>query len=46
VNLVARLCDAAGPGQLVRSAGGHGEPERLAVRGFEDPIPVWRELIP
>jgi hypothetical protein len=46
VNLVARLCDAAGPGQLVRSAGGSGEPERLAVRGFADPISVWREAIP
>ena len=45
VNLVARLCDAAGPGELVRSAGGHGEPESLTVRGFDDPIPVWRVAI-
>ena len=45
VNLVARLCDAAGPGELVRSAGGQGEPESLAVRGFDDPILVWRVAI-
>ncbi len=46
VNLVARLCDAAAPGELVRSGGGLGDPERLAVRGFDDPVPVWREAIP
>jgi class 3 adenylate cyclase len=46
VNLVARLCDAALPGQLVRSTGGHGEPERLTVRGFAEPVPVWRVAIP
>ena len=46
VNLVARLCDAAQPGQLVRSGGGHGAPEALAVRGFEEPVPVWRVAIP
>jgi class 3 adenylate cyclase len=46
VNLVSRLCDAAQPGELVRSGGGHGDPERLVVRGFEDPIPVWRVAIP
>jgi class 3 adenylate cyclase len=45
VNLVSRLCDAARPGELVRSAGGHGEPEALTVRGFGDPIPVWRVAI-
>jgi class 3 adenylate cyclase len=45
VNLVSRLCDAARPGELVRSAGGQGEPESLTVRGFEDPIRVWREAI-
>jgi class 3 adenylate cyclase len=45
VNLVSRLCDAAGPGELVRSAGGHGEPESLSVRGFDDPIRVWRVAI-
>jgi len=45
VNLVSRLCDAAGPGELVRSARGVGEPEQLAVRGFDQPISVWREAI-
>jgi class 3 adenylate cyclase len=45
VNLVSRLCDAAGPGELVRSAGGEGAPERLQVRGFDTPIPVWRVAI-
>ena len=45
VNLVSRLCDAARPGELVRSAGGDGEPESLAVRGFDDPIRVWRVAI-
>ena len=45
VNLVARLCDAARPGELVRSSGGHGDPESLAVRGFGDPISVWRVAI-
>lgn len=42
VNLVARLCDAASPGELLRSGGGRGEPEKLEVRGFDAPIPVWR----
>lgn len=42
VNLVARLCDAASPGELLRSGGGHGEPEHLDVRGFDAPVPVWR----
>ena len=46
VNLVARLCDAAGPGELVRSGGGDGPPEQLAVRGFDDPVTVWRTVIP
>ena len=46
VNLVARLCDAAAPGELVRSGGGYGEPEHLSVRSFDDPIPVWRVTIP
>jgi class 3 adenylate cyclase len=45
VNLVARLCDAARPGELVRSSGGHGEPESLAVRGFGDPVAIWRVAI-
>ena len=46
VNLVARLCAAAEPGQLVRSAGGTDDPEHLAVRGFDAPVPVWRMAIP
>ena len=41
VNLVARLCDAAAPGELLRSTGG-GEPEQLDVRGFDAPVSVWR----
>jgi class 3 adenylate cyclase len=45
VNLVSRLCDAAAPGELVRSGGGRGEPESLTLRGFDDPISVWREVI-
>lgn len=46
VNLVARLCDAAAPGELVRSTGGRGEPEQLDVRGFDAPVPVWRVALP
>jgi len=45
VNLVARLCSAARPGELVRSAGGLGEPEHLEVRGLDVAVPVWREAI-
>lgn len=46
VNLVARLCAAAAPGELVRSAGGGEDPEQLAVRGLDIPVPVWRMAIP
>ncbi|MGQ0434312.1 MAG: adenylate/guanylate cyclase domain-containing protein [Microthrixaceae bacterium] len=46
VNLVARLCQAAAPGELVRSGGGIGEPEHLDVRGFDAPVPVWRVALP
>ncbi len=46
VNLVARLCDAAAPGELVRSYGDGGQPEQLVVRGLDAPVPVWREPIP
>jgi class 3 adenylate cyclase len=46
VNLVARLCAAAEPGQLVRSAGGTHDPEQLPVRGLDAPVPVWRMAIP
>ena len=45
VNLVARLCAAAAPGELVRSSGGRGEPEHLDVRGFHAPVPVWRVAV-
>ncbi len=45
VNLVARLCDQARPGELLRSSGGHGAPEHVSVRGFDDPVPVWRVVI-
>ncbi len=45
VNLVARLCSAAEPGQLVRSTGGTGVPEHLDVRGFDAPVPIWRMAI-
>lgn len=44
VNLVARLCAAAAPGQLVRSTG-NGTPEHVALHGIEDPIAIWREDI-
>lgn len=46
VNLVARLCQAAAPGELVRSGGGSGEPEHLEIRGFDAPVPVWRVAVP
>lgn len=46
VNLVARLCAAAAPGELVRSHGGADQPEQLDVRGLDAPVPVWRMAIP
>ena len=46
VNLVARLCQAASPGELVRSFGGADAPEQLDVRGFDAPVSVWRMAIP
>jgi len=46
VNLVARLCAAAAPGELVRSFGGVDEPEQLEVRGIDAAVPVWRTAIP
>ncbi len=46
VNLVARLCQAAAPGELVRSFGGVDDPEHLVVRGIDAPVPVWRMAIP
>lgn len=48
VNLVARLCDLAEPGQLVWSTGEAaemGRVEHLAVRGVADPVPVVREVL-
>lgn len=45
VNLVARLCAAAAPGELVRSSGGPGEPESLTVRGLDAAVPVWRTVL-
>ena len=45
VNLVARLCDAAAPGELVCSGGGTADPEHLAVRGLDAAVPVWRMAI-
>jgi adenylate cyclase len=45
VNLVARLCAAAQPGELVRSSGGAAEPEQLEVRGLDAPVPIWRMAI-
>jgi len=46
VNLVARLCDAAAPGELLRSAGAATNDEQLAVRGLEASIGVVRVAIP
>jgi class 3 adenylate cyclase len=45
VNLVARLCDAAAPGELVRSGGGTADPEQLAVRGLDATVAIWRMAI-
>jgi adenylate cyclase len=51
VNLAARLCDAAQPGEVLVPADGAGplpdgvtaSPDRsLALRGFEEPVPVVR----
>lgn len=46
VNLVARLCAAAEPGELVRSSGGGHAAEQLEVRGLDAPVTVWRVAIP
>ncbi|CAN5718362.1 hypothetical protein BH24ACT3_BH24ACT3_08120 [soil metagenome] len=49
VNLVARLCDAARPGELLVSTGTDGEEgaatESLAVRGLPEPVPVSRRAL-
>ncbi len=46
VNLVARLCAAAAPGELVRSYSGSDATEQLEVRGLDTPVPVQRMAIP
>lgn len=48
VNLVARLCAAAAPGELVRTvpaANGSDAAERLSVRGLDAPVAVERVVI-
>lgn len=45
VNLVARLCGAASPGELVCSSIGDAAAELLEVRGLEDAVPVRRMAI-
>jgi class 3 adenylate cyclase len=46
VNLVARLCSAAAPGELVSSSDGVDGAERLEVRGLQEPVAVRRVAIP
>lgn len=46
VNLVARLCDAAAPGELLRSIGSAVGGEQLSVRGLDGPVSVMRTAIP
>ncbi len=46
VNLVARLCAAAAPGELVRSDSSGAGAEQLDVRGLDAPIPIQRMAIP
>jgi len=46
VNLVARLCAAAAPGELVRSEGASAGAEQLDVRGLDRPVPIQRMVIP
>lgn len=46
VNLAARLCSAAQPGQLVMTAPGDSTAESLEVRGLNDPIKVMRMMVP
>lgn len=42
VNLVARLCDLAGPDELVVATTGPAADAHLDVRGLSDPVPVAR----
>ncbi|MGQ0831646.1 MAG: hypothetical protein ACT4OV_08200 [Microthrixaceae bacterium] len=46
VNLVARLCDAAAPGELLRSTSTAAHGERLEVRGIDASIGIVRVPIP
>jgi class 3 adenylate cyclase len=46
VNLTARLCSAAQPGELVMTAPGDPAAESLSVRGLTEPIPVTRMAVP
>jgi class 3 adenylate cyclase len=47
VNLTARLCSAAQPGELVMTAApGDPSSESLTVRGLSDPIAVTRMFVP
>lgn len=50
VNLASRLCDAAGPGTILIDEdtkralpddGFSGSPDRLVLKGYADPVPVW-----
>jgi class 3 adenylate cyclase len=45
VNLVARLCAAAEPGQLLLSHATDGSREHLDLRGVAAPVPVVRQAI-
>lgn len=46
VNLVARLCDAAGPNELVLAVGPGAARELVDVRGLADAVPVVRVPVP
>lgn len=47
VNLTARLCAAARPGELVMTAGlDHTDCEQLPVRGLSNPVAVTRMSVP
>lgn len=49
VNLVARLCDLAGPGEVVTtvdpSVNGHASAERVEVRGIGEPVAIARAAL-
>lgn len=47
VNLVARLCSAALPDELVLALSlGDDDAERVEVRGLTDPVPIRRVVVP